>query len=125
MITTVVRKLRMRQLRQGIIPPRGRGTMSTTDFLCGFLAGATVGIAGTILFAPASGRETRQRIRDTANSGAQAVRDRATNLKQQASGVLDSGSQLVDRAKQEVTDAVNAGKQAFAEARTPKTVAAS
>jgi len=124
-MTTVVGKLLLRQLRHGIFPSHRRGTMSTTDFLCGFLAGATVGIAGTLLFAPASGRETRQRIRDTANSGAQAVRERATNLKQQASDILDSGSQLVDRAKQEVTDAVNAGKQAFAEARTPKTVAAS
>jgi len=95
--------------------------MSSTDFLCGFLAGATVGIAGTILFAPASGRETRQRIRDTAASGTQAVRDRAATLKQQASDALDGGSQLIDRARQEVTDAVEAGKQAFAEARTPKT----
>jgi gas vesicle protein len=91
--------------------------MSTTDFLCGFLAGATVGIAGTLLFAPRSGRETRQRIRDTATSGAQAVRDRAT-------AVLDGGAQVIDRAKQEVTDAMNAGRQAFADARAPKTAAA-
>ena len=98
--------------------------MSTTDFLCGFLAGATLGIAGTMLFAPASGKETRERIRNTAASGTRAVRERGATLKQQASDVLDGGSQLIDRAKQQVTDAVEAGKQAFAEARVPKTATA-
>jgi len=95
-----------------------------TEVLCGFFAGLSVGIAGTLLFAPASGRETRQRIRDKATEGTTAVRDRANALKQQASDALDSGAQLVDRAKQEVTDAVNAGRQAFDEARTPKTAMA-
>lgn len=97
----------------------------TTDLLIGFLAGVGVGIAGTLLYAPASGRETRQRIRETAASGTLAVRDRANSLKERASGVLDEGAHVIDRAKQEVTDALTAGKQAFAEARTPKTAAAS
>ena len=97
---------------------------SIANVLGSFLAGLGVGAAGALLYAPASGGETRQRIRDTASSGSQAIRDRADTLKQQANEVLDRGAQVVDRAKREVTDAVNAGRQAFEEARTPKTAAA-
>ena len=97
---------------------------SISYVLGSFLAGLGVGAAGALLYAPASGGETRERIRDTASSGSQAIRDRANTLKQQATDVVDGGAQVVDRAKREVTDAVNAGRQAFTEARTPKTAAA-
>jgi gas vesicle protein len=97
---------------------------SISNVLGSFLAGLGVGAAGALLYAPASGGETRQRIRDKATEGTQAVRERATILRQQATEVLDSGSQVIDRAKHEVNDAVNAGRQAFEEARTPKTAAA-
>jgi len=51
-----------------------------------FFAGIGLGVAGTLLFAPASGKETRSRIR----SGASKTGD---YLKQQANTAVEQGKQ--------------------------------
>ena len=91
---------------------------SISNVLGSFLAGLGVGAAGALLYAPASGGETRQRIRDTASSGTQAVRDRANTLKQQATEVLDGGRRsLIARSKKSPTQSTPDGKRSPRHAR--------
>ena len=71
--------------------------MSKDNSVFVFFAGLGVGVAGTLLFAPASGREVRLRLRN----GAGKTGD---YLKQQANSVMEP-----------LEDAVAAGKRAFDE----------
>ena len=70
-----------------------------------FLAGVTVGIAGAILFAPRSGKETREQIAEAASKG----REFATEQKRQASqfgrDLYEKGRDLVEEMKLPVASA--------------------
>lgn len=63
-----------------------------------FLAGAVVGAAAALLYAPKSGKDTRAYIGGTAKEGKEAM---------EASGreLMDRGKELYDRGKQIAEDA--------------------
>ncbi|MBW3624530.1 MAG: YtxH domain-containing protein [Armatimonadetes bacterium] len=65
------------------------------DFLLGLLVGASVGAAVALLYAPASGNETREQIRHTADDMTSTIRDKGSNV---ASRAQDLASQVKDRA---------------------------
>jgi gas vesicle protein len=109
-----------------------------------FLLGLGIGVAAGILWAPRAGEETRQILADKAGEGADYVRTRteegkeyvrqqADNLRQQADNLKSSANDLVDkgrttvlRQKENLTAAVEAGKQAYRDAVTDlKTAGAS
>ena len=72
---------------------------NTTAYnLAWFVTGALIGTAAGILFAPASGRETRQRISETAVRGKGAVEGTSKDL-------LEAGRDLFERGRQLVEDA--------------------
>jgi gas vesicle protein len=92
-----------------------------------FLLGLGVGVAAGILWAPRTGEETRQLIAEKANEGADYVRARteegkeyvrqqADTLKGSAGDVYEKGRSTVLRHKENLTAAVEAGKQAYREA---------
>ena len=56
---------------------QGRGG----DVLLGFLAGAALGAALALLFAPRSGQETRERLRRGLDEAASGGKDRAVRLR--------------------------------------------
>ena len=72
----------------------------TTNTLGWFLAGAVVGAAVAILFAPKSGRETRQFIADTTQKGKDAVVEGSQN-------VVDAGRDMFERGRKLVEDAAD------------------
>jgi len=67
-----------------------------TNGILGFLAGAAVGAALGILFAPRSGKETRDRIRNKANDAKDDFED-----------LLDKGREEWARAKGKAVDTAN------------------
>jgi gas vesicle protein len=92
-----------------------------------FLLGLGIGVAAGILWAPRAGEETRQLLADKAGEGADYlraraqegtdyVRQRTEDLKGSASDLVEKGRQAVNRQKDTLGAAVEAGKQAYRDA---------
>ena len=84
--------------------------------LSSFLLGLGVGVAIGMLFAPKSGEETRQLIKEKAGEGGEFLKERGSDLKDTASGWVDKGREAMTRQKENLNDAVEAGKQAYRDA---------
>jgi gas vesicle protein len=72
-----------------------------------FLLGAVSGAAAALLFAPATGRETREYLSDRAREG----RDRAAEAAQK-------GREAFSQSRETLTSAIERGKEAYQQART-------
>jgi gas vesicle protein len=79
--------------------------------------GALVGV----LYAPKSGKETRDTILQSANEGRDFVVNRGQDLKGQVDQWVQKGKQTVNRSKDQISSAVEAGRQAYRDAVEPKT----
>ena len=91
-----------------------------------FLAGAGIGAAFALLFAPKSGRETRDLIARTANDsrdflttkmneGRQVVEERSRRISDDFTSFLDKSKDAVQRQKEQLSTAFEAGKSAYRE----------
>lgn len=94
--------------------------------LSSFLLGLGVGVAIGMLFAPKSGQETRDVIKNKTGEGAEFLKQktgegadflkqRSTEFRQSAAEWVDKGKEALGRQKDNLTDAVEAGKQAYRE----------
>jgi gas vesicle protein len=81
-----------------------------------FFLGLGLGVAAGVLFAPKSGAETRDLIRSKAEEGTEYVKRRGTEIKETAAEALERGKSTVLKQKENLTAAVEAGKQAYREA---------
>jgi len=88
--------------------------------LSAFLLGLGVGVGIGILFAPKSGEETREYLRSKANEGGDLLKQRSSDLKQTAADWVDKSKDALNRQKDNLADAVEAGRQAYREARGPQ-----
>ncbi len=81
--------------------------------LLAFLAGGMAGAAIALLFAPASGRETREKIRDGVDEAGEWTKDKFEDAKES----LDSGAEkirdIMGHRKDDLRAAFEAGKDAF------------
>src|SRR6266478_3163730 len=84
--------------------------------LSSFLMGLGVGVGIGMLFAPKSGQETRDLIKNKAGEGTDFLKQRSTELKQSASEWVDKGKDALGRQKDNIADAMEAGKQAYRDA---------
>ena len=84
--------------------------------LSNFLLGLGVGVGIGMLFAPKSGQETREMIKNKAGEGSDFIKQRSSELKDTASEWVDKGKEAASRQKETLTDAVEAGKQAYRDA---------
>jgi gas vesicle protein len=75
-----------------------------------FAVGAGIGAAVALLFAPKSGEELRGDIADGVNDGVNQVRSTGKDLKRRA-------QRVVDMAKDQVQDAIEAGDNAYNQAK--------
>jgi gas vesicle protein len=69
-----------------------------TNTLGWFLAGAVIGAAVAILYAPKSGKETRQLIADTTQKGKDAVVDSSQSMVDASKDMFERGRKLVEDA---------------------------
>lgn len=81
--------------------------------LSSFLLGLGVGVGIGMLFAPKSGQETRDLIKNRAGEGADYLKKQGADAKQTASDWVDKGKEALGRQKDNISDAVEAGKQAY------------
>ena len=74
--------------------------------LIAFVVGAMTGAAVALLFAPATGEETREYLGERAREGREKARD-----------AMEQGKDYYQRQRENVTSAVDRGKEAFQQAR--------
>src|SRR6202049_4339450 len=75
--------------------------------LLAFILGAVSGAALAMLYAPATGRETREYLGERAREG----RDRATEM-------AKKGRQAIDEGRETLANAIERGREAYQQART-------
>jgi gas vesicle protein len=83
-----------------------------------FLAGLGIGAAVGVLYAPKSGRETRDDIARYTQEGSDYMKDRARQYREQANQWVERGKDTVNQQKEQIRSAFEAGKQAYREATT-------
>src|ERR1017187_8950203 len=86
--------------------------------LSSFLLGLGVGVGIGMLFAPKSGQETREIIKNKAGEGTEFLKQRSADVKQSATEWVEKGKEALGRQKDSIADAVEAGKQAYRDAVT-------
>ena len=93
-----------------------------------FVAGAAVGAAVALLYAPQSGKKTRELIGRRAGEGKDYLVDRSKELREQAedyvekgkdlvSQQLDRGKELVAKQKEQLSAALEAVKDGYRDAK--------
>ena len=89
------------------------------DGLANFFLGLGIGVGLGILFAPKSGEETRDLLLNKADDGKEYLKKQTAVWKDQASDLVDKGKEVLNRQKDNLSDAVEAGKQAYREKVEP------
>lgn len=98
-------------------------------FVSGFMAGAVI----SLLYAPSSGKETRQKIRDTSieaknrtvelanqtgDSARQGVQTIMEQGKESVHHIVDGGKERIHQASEQVKSAVETGRKVSADVRS-------
>jgi gas vesicle protein len=81
-----------------------------------FFLGLGLGVAVGLLFAPKSGAETRDLLLSKADEGKEYLKRRTSDLRESAEEVIEKGKSAVSRQRDNLSSAVQAGKQAYREA---------
>ena len=74
-----------------------------------------IGAVLALLFAPKSGKETRDFLTEKAEEGRDYVTARGRDLRKQAEDVVDKAKDVVSKQKEQLSAALEAGKQAYQE----------
>ena len=81
--------------------------------LLAFLAGSVVGGALALIFAPASGVETRQRIKATSLDAKGKTLGKVDAVRSEASQLVERSKEKVAGVRSQIQAAVGAGKEAY------------
>jgi gas vesicle protein len=92
---------------------------SSNSFLW-FLAGLGFGALMGVLYAPRSGRETRDALKNTAQEGGEYLKNRGREAKDTVSQWVDRGKDVVSQKKEQISSAIDATRQAYREASEGK-----
>jgi len=94
----------------------------TSGVIVSFMLGALSGAAFAILFAPRSGRETREllgdRMRETADRGrrmGEQALEKGREMAEDASSYVDRQREALEKRRDRLAAAVEAGRQAYRE----------
>jgi gas vesicle protein len=81
-----------------------------------FIAGLSLGAVVAVLYAPKSGRETRQDIANGVDDGRKYLASLGRSAGEQVSGWVASGKKLVTDKKHQVSKGIDAGLEAMRDA---------
>ncbi len=85
--------------------------------LISFLAGAAIGSGLALLFAPKTGKEVREQIKDLTDDAAVKIRDYARDAQERIKTTCDEGKELIKEKKSILSSAIEAGKEAMEKER--------
>ncbi|MGH9405286.1 MAG: YtxH domain-containing protein [Terriglobia bacterium] len=83
-----------------------------------FLAGFGFGAVLALFFAPGKGEQTRDVISAKANESREYVTSRSREMRGQAEQMVNKAKDLVTQQKEQLSAALEAGKQAYQEERS-------
>jgi gas vesicle protein len=89
--------------------------MNNKDSTLGFIVGLGCGVGIALLLAPKSGDETRSVIANRAREGTDRLKHQVAGLRDSATELLEKGRNEVERHKEGLQHAVDAGKRAYHE----------
>jgi gas vesicle protein len=89
------------------------------DGLANFFLGLGIGVGVGLLFAPKTGEETRDILLSKADEGKEFLKKQTSGLRESASEMVDKGRDVINRQKDTLSDAIEAGKQAYREKVDP------
>lgn len=78
-----------------------------------FIAGLGLGALVGVLYAPKSGRETREQLLDAAGEGREWATKRARDVQRQADEWVERGKDVVRAQKEQIGSAIEAGRSAY------------
>jgi gas vesicle protein len=85
-----------------------------------FFLGLGIGVACGVLFAPSSGEDTRRLLLDKADEGKDYLKTKSDEIKKSTVELVDKSKVAIDRQKERLAAAVDAGKQAYRESVEPE-----
>lgn len=85
------------------------------DGFASFIIGLGAGVVAGLLLAPRSGEESRQLLKEKAGEGGEFLKKQSAGLRTNANDLLDKGRQALDRQRDQVAEAMAAGRQAYRE----------
>ena len=81
--------------------------------LMAFFIGGLVGAGVALLLAPASGKETRKKIKELTDEAKEKAEEYVDEIKVKASSAVEKGKEFIEEKKTVISKAVEAGKEAF------------
>lgn len=78
-----------------------------------FFIGSLFGAGLAVLMAPASGRETREKIKEWADTSKDRIASLGGEMKEKAAHVFEHGKEYYEQKKQILSSAIEAGKEAM------------
>jgi gas vesicle protein len=78
-----------------------------------FIAGLGLGALVGVLYAPKSGRETREQLLDAAGDSREGATKRARDVQKQADEWVERGKDVVRAQKEQISSAIEAGRSAY------------
>jgi gas vesicle protein len=88
---------------------------STSEKALYLMLGAMIGAAAALLLAPRSGEETRKIIASKARESADVISSRTKDVAGKTAEYVDRGKELVQQQRDQISAAIEAGKQAYKE----------
>jgi gas vesicle protein len=80
-----------------------------------FLLGVSTGIGIGMIFAPKSGQETRDLLKENADEGKEYLKSCGSELRDNATDVIERGKEIIGRQKDALAEGIAAGKEAYSE----------
>jgi gas vesicle protein len=86
---------------------------SVGTILISLMAGMAVGSGLALLFAPKSGREMREQMKDLADDATSMIREYTRDAQGKIKSTYEEGKELVKEKKTIISSAIEAGKEAM------------
>jgi gas vesicle protein len=87
--------------------------MNAGTALLSFLAGAAVGAGIALLYAPKTGRELRESIRDLTDDAVDKIKEYTKEAQEKVKTTLEEGKDMLIEKKSIISSAIEAGKEAM------------